>query len=80
MGLARIMFMFFVLFSCEKHTEPISPTVDSVITSPSEAELYVGDTLQFSAVVEGTGDFDSTVTWNITYGIITQSGFYTAPD
>ena len=83
-----IAFALFVLFSCEQPLEPTQPTVTLVTISPSEAGLYVGDTLQFNAVVEGTGEFDSTVTWrvnnvlseNVMYGTVTQNGFYTTPD
>ncbi len=87
MKCARAMFVLFVLFSCEQPLEPTSPTVDSVIISPSEAELFVNNALQFNVVVEGVGDFDSTVTWyvngtaggNTEHGTVTPEGLYTAP-
>ena len=63
MKYAEILCALLVLFSCEHPLESTQPTVTLVTISPSETELFIGDTLQFNAVVEGTGEFDSTLVW-----------------
>ena len=62
--------------------------VTSVEVSPDYAHLLVGETIQFSALIVGAGSFSTSVLWFVnnteggtsTYGTITTSGFYTAPD
>lgn len=43
-------------------------SVTSVVVNPTTASLSPGQALQFNAVVQGTGDFDSSVTWSVTGG------------
>lgn len=67
---------------------PPSPTITSVVVSPPSASLLVKATQQFTANVQGTGSFNSTVTWyvndvqggNSTAGTISANGLYTAPN
>lgn len=62
--------------------------VSSVSVTPASASLLVKATQQFTANVQGTGSFNSAVTWyvndvqggNSTVGTITAGGFYTAPN
>lgn len=66
---------------------PPSPTITSVTISPNSANLFVKGTQQFTASVQGTGNFNSAVTWfvndvqggNGTAGTISTGGLYTAP-
>ncbi len=66
---------------------PSSPTITSVTVSPSTASLQVGQSQQFTATVQGTGSFNSSVNWlvndvqggNVTVGTISATGLYTAP-
>jgi hypothetical protein len=58
-----------------------------VTVSPSSANLFVKATQQFTANVQGTGNFNSGVTWfvndipggNVAIGTISSAGFYLAP-
>lgn len=66
---------------------PPPPTVTSVTVSLSSANLFVKATQQFTANVQGTGNFNSAVTWfvndlqggNSAVGTISSGGLYTAP-
>jgi hypothetical protein len=66
---------------------PVS-TITSVTVSPGSASLVVKATQQFTATVQGTGNFSTAVGWyvngvqggNSTVGTITAGGLYTAPD
>lgn len=49
----------------------------TLTTSPGTANVRVGDTLQFSASLNGTAT--SEVTWTATVGTISASGLYTSP-
>ena len=53
--------------------------VTSVSISPSQATLMPGETKQFSALVQGQGNFSKEVRWWARLGSITTSGVYTAP-
>ena len=63
------------------------PSVTAVTASCTAVNLTVGQTDQCSAIVQGTGSYDSGVTWsanniaggNSTFGTISASGLYTAP-
>jgi hypothetical protein len=67
---------------------PPSPTITSVTVSPASASLLVKGNQQFTANVQGTGSFNSAVTWyvndvqggNSTVGAVTVNGLYTAPN
>ncbi len=68
-------------------TVTYAPTaVTSVVVSPGTVTLTAGSTKQFSATVNGTGNYDQAVTWsvnniaggNTTVGTITGTGFFTA--
>jgi hypothetical protein len=54
-------------------------TITGVSIFPTSVQLVSGNTQQFSAEVTGTGDFDPSVAWSATAGIITSTGFYTPP-
>jgi hypothetical protein len=65
---------------------PLS-TITSVSVSPLTAPVQVGQTRQFTATVQGIGNFNSAVTWavngvvggNATVGTIMTAGLYYAP-
>ena len=59
----------------------------TVNVSPASATVEEGHTQQFTATVQGTGDFSSAVNWSVnnvvggdsTVGTISQAGLYAAP-
>jgi len=61
--------------------------ITSVSVTPNPASAIIGTTLQFSAVVTGTGNFSNAVTWSVTgptnwtgsIGSISSSGLYETP-
>jgi hypothetical protein len=61
--------------------------ITSVTVKPSPTTAIIGTTVQFSATVTGTGNFDSTVTWSVvgppgsalSAGDISSTGLYTTP-
>jgi hypothetical protein len=56
-----------------------APTITSVTVSPQSVQMVTGGTQQFTATVQGTGNFNTAVTWSVTgLGSINQSGLYTA--
>lgn len=65
----------------------IPSPITSVTVTPNPAAATIGATLQFTAVVAGTGAFDNTVTWSVAAptgsslspGTISASGLYTTP-
>jgi len=65
----------------------ISSPITSVTVTPNPATAVIGATVQFAAVVVGTGTFDNTVTWSLlgppgstlSAGTITSTGLYTTP-
>jgi hypothetical protein len=66
---------------------PPAPAITSVVVSPGSANLFVKATQQFTANVQGTGSFNSAVTWyvndvqggNAIVGTISATGLYAAP-
>ena len=66
---------------------PPASTITSVTTSCTATTVPVGGTNQCSAKVQGTGDFNPSVTWSVsgvpggnsTLGTISSSGLYSAP-
>ena len=63
------------------------PTITSVTVTPNPATATIGTTRQFSATVNGTGSFNTAVTWSVTgpsgwtgsIGSISSSGLYETP-
>jgi hypothetical protein len=55
-------------------------TVDSVTVTPSSASVNKGETLLFTATVNGTGSPDQTVTWIVTGGTGGSTIFSTGPN
>lgn len=61
--------------------------VTSVTVTPNPATATIGRTMQFAAMVAGTGSFSSAVTWSVvapagsslSAGTIDANGFYTTP-
>ena len=61
--------------------------ISSVTVSPAIGNVKPGETLQFTATVQGAGSFNSAVNWSVngvpggdgTFGTITRSGLYAAP-
>lgn len=95
-----LVFICFLLFSCDlppsdspspdpapSDPTPPSPTITSVTVSPTDINIEIGETQQFTVEVQGTGNFDSSVNWFVndvqagdsTIGTISWTGFYTAP-
>ena len=58
---------------------PVPAVISSITVSPTTANLAAGSQQQFSASVQGTGNFNGTVNWNGTGGQITSTGLFTAP-
>jgi hypothetical protein len=59
----------------------LSPsTISSVSAVCDPATVTVGATSQCSTMVQGTGDYSSTITWSASSGTISSSGLLTAPD
>jgi Putative Ig domain len=56
---------------------PSGSTTVSVVVSPGSATLTSGESQQFSAAVQGTGN--TAVMWSATSGIVSSSGMFTAP-
>lgn len=56
-----------------------TPVITSVVVSPETVTLASGGTQQFTATVNGTGNYDPTVIWSASAGAITTTGLYTAP-
>jgi hypothetical protein len=56
-----------------------SPAITSVAASCLVSTQIAGLTDQCSAIVRGTGNFDSSVTWGASSGSISPSGLFTAP-
>jgi len=54
------------------------PTITSVTVTANPTSVATGATSQCSAVVAGTGSFNSAVTWTATGGTITSAGLFTA--
>ncbi len=55
----------------------LEPSHVTISVNPAEVSLTAGQTQQFTATVEGTGN--TAVTWSASPGSITPSGLYTAP-
>jgi Glycoside hydrolase family 44 len=66
---------------------PTGPTISAVVVTPQSPTATIGTTLQLSATVKGTGNFDSTVKWSVSApsgwtgsaGSISTSGLYVTP-
>ena len=56
-----------------------SPSITFVAVNCSPPEIQYGQTSQCSAIVTGTGNFNSAVTWTASAGSISTSGLFTAP-
>lgn len=61
-------------------TVQAAPTITSVSVSCNPTTVSEGQTSQCSASVQGTGNFDSSVTWSVDIGTISSSGVFTAPN
>lgn len=65
-------------------TTPTGPTINSVSVSANATSVTIGDTLQFTSSVGGTGSFDNSVTWSVSgpsgwtgsVGSISKAGLY----
>jgi hypothetical protein len=58
--------------------KPIAPTITSVAVS-GPSVVAESATAQFTAKVTGTGNFDPSVKWTCSDGIISSTGLFTAP-
>lgn len=56
-----------------------SPSVSSVSVTCNPATIAGGGTSQCNSVVQGTGNFSSSVTWSASVGTISPAGLFTAP-
>src|SRR4029077_6287227 len=69
-------------------SSPPPPTITSVSVSPPNPTIASSQKPQFSATVEGTGNFSTAVNWyvndvlsgNSTFGAISSTGTYQAPN
>lgn len=62
-----------------------APTVTSVTVSPVSVDALPGDTVQFTASVTGTGDYNTGVWWTVndnavSGGVSVENGLVTIPD
>ncbi len=57
---------------------PVSPTISNVSVACTPAVVKAGETAQCSATVQGTGSYNSAVTWSASGGTINSSGLFTA--
>lgn len=62
----------------QQRVEAIVDQQVEVTISPEKAEMITGDTMQFTATVEGADD--DWITWSATGGNINERGLYTAPN
>ncbi len=68
-------------------TTPSGPTVSSISVSATATSVTIGDTMQLTAAVVGTGNFDNSVSWSISgpsgwtgsVGSISKTGLYETP-
>lgn len=60
-------------------SSPTSSTITSVSVACNPTSVQNGQTSQCSAIVSGTGSYNSTVTWSTDLGTIDTTGKYTAP-
>jgi hypothetical protein len=58
---------------------PLPSTITSVTDSCSPSTILSGQRSQCASTVQGTGNFNTSVTWTASSGTITTSGLYTAP-
>jgi Glycoside hydrolase family 44 len=66
---------------------PVTPGITSIKVTPSPATALIGNTVQFSATVNGNGTFDTTVKWSVaapsgwsgSAGAIDSNGLYVTP-
>jgi hypothetical protein len=66
---------------------PTGPTITGVAVTPNPATATIGNTLQFTATVSGTGNFNNGVNWSVigpaswtgSVGSISTSGLYETP-
>src|SRR5436189_817239 len=72
---SALIWAMLILSSLSAHAG--KPVKVAVTISPTTATVYSGGIKQFSAAV--TGSTNSAVRWSTTAGIVTNSGFYTAP-
>jgi hypothetical protein len=78
--LTAIVMLCFVASSCGGGSSGggSNPSITSVSVSCSPSSVQVNQTSKCSALVAGTGAFNSTVTWSADNGTIDQNGNYTA--
>lgn len=60
-------------------TATVAPTITAVSVSCANASVPQGQTLQCTATVTGTGNFDPSVNWSTSAGTMSASGLLTAP-
>ena len=83
-GLSLLFFACFALTACgggsngTGATPSAAPTITSVNVVCNPTIVQSGRTSACSAAVQGTGNFDSSVTWSVDLGSINSSGLYTA--
>ena len=60
-------------------TKRTGPSVTSVTVTPNPVVLYVSQSLQLGLTITGTGSYTKQVTWSTTGGLVSSTGYYTAP-
>ncbi len=58
---------------------PLEPTITSIAVTCAASTVTAGGTVQCTAVVHGTGNFNPNVTWQASAGTISNTGLFTAP-
>src|ERR1019366_284235 len=65
--------------ACGSGSNAVGSPIISVTVTCSPSTILFGQTSQCSAIVIGTGNFSSGVTWTASAGSISSSGLFTAP-
>src|SRR5258708_2145635 len=91
---AAVVFISILLTGCGGGSSPAPPppppppsTITSVSISAASTSLRVGQQFHFTVVVQGTGNFNASVTWSVNgiaggdaiNGTVSSSGTYSAP-
>jgi len=83
-GILALGCLALVLLGCPADSGTTSATVDSVTVSPKTVTVAKGETQQFTATVNGTGNPAQSVTWEVTGGgtgtAVNTSGLLTVAD
>ena len=78
-GLLFVVASMLWMAACGSGSNAVGSPIISVTVTCSPSTILFGQTSQCSAIVIGTGNFSSGVTWTASAGSISSSGLFTAP-